>query len=409
MIHHLVSDICADTVSNGDRLKLQDFCKAAARCRSLDLTVSPCSDDPLDIGALDPVAGSLVRLEVGNPVYRYHGGELESVRSLSLLSHLTSLSLGGVGFGGEEPWVHLAELTSLKQLFLRVAASGDPSPLSALTGLSSLRLESYTAVGQDEVFSPCTFSSLQPLSALQQLVDLGLTGKACSASFPHGLADLSRLKTLSLNAPMLKSLEGVSTGLRSLTWWSASQLDNLADIEHLQGLQELALYGSAVTSLFPLTALRSLGYLDFEGPISSLAGLEGNLCTSLHTLKLRGCEELSQLSVIEGLTALQALGVFYCGVTGLQPIGQLVGGLTQLHVVHCLAVEEEVLELPHIQPRADVTIHQSGMVKEVVLAGGVRVDVGYPIYQIYTGEEHTNAVQEEEGEEIDLVKLLGFL
>jgi hypothetical protein len=45
--------------------------------------------------------------------------------------------------------------------------------------------------------------------------------------------------------------------------------------------------------------------------------------------------------------------------------------LRKLKVSRCNRVEEEVLELPHVQPVADVDVTYSN-VKEVMLAGGVR-------------------------------------
>ena len=324
------------------------------------------------MGALGPVTGSLARLNLISAPGFVHRA-LQGVSSLSSLSQLTSLSVGNYEFGAEEPWTHLAGLTNLKQLSLEVAASGDPSPLSALTKLTSLWVRSHVLHGS--LIIPCTFSSLQPLSTLQQLKELVLYGESCSEiSSLHGLAGLSKLETLRLQAPMLTSLKGLSTGLTSLVTY-APGLDSLAGIEQLQGLEELTVHDSGVTSLQPLAALGSLASLCISGTFTSLAGLEGNLCRCLHRLRLESCGQLRQLSGIEGLTALQRLQIDACGVTSLQPVGQLVGGLTHLNVDDCIMVQEEVLELPHVQPRAQVCIEGSN-VKVVVLAGGVRKWVG---------------------------------
>ena len=63
------------------------------------------------------------------------------------------------------------------------------------------------------------------------------------------------------------------------------------------------------------------------------------------------------------------------GVTSLQPIRQLVGGLKKLPVKYCFCVQKKVLELPHVQATADMEFEYSH-VKEVVLAGVVRRLVG---------------------------------
>ena len=207
---------------------------------------------------------------------------------------------------------------------------------------------------------------------MQQLNDLQLWSKACSATSLHGLAVLSTLERVDLEAPMLRSLEGFGTGLTSLTIHDAPHLDSLAGIEHLHSLQKFCLVRSGVSSLHPLAALGSLRDLYIGGTFTSLAGLEGNVCTSLSSLVLNSCRQLRQLSGVEGLTALQELVISYAsGVTSLQPVGQLVGGLRSLNVCYCSMVQEVVLELPHIQPTAYVSICHSN-VKEVVLAGGVR-------------------------------------
>ena len=368
---HLIDLLKASVRISTDGLVLQDFCTAVAACRSLDLTAWQYSGEPLNMGTLDPVAGSLVRLDLASAGFLFR--ELEGLSTVSSFSKLSSLSLRKLRLGAQEPWLWIAQLTNLKQLSLQVAASGDPSPLSALTGLSSLDFRSCN-VGQDALLIPCTFSSLQPLSALQELKELVLEGRACSAISLCGLAELSRLETLRLEAPKLKCLEGLSTGLTALTL-DAPRLESLASIEHLQGLQELNVRNCDVTCLHPLAALGSLGALCIGGAFTSLAGLEGNLCTCLHSLRLIYCLELKQLSGIEGLTALQQLMILGCGVISLQPLGNLVGGLRDLRVYECSMVQEEVLELPYTQPTAHVLIEYS-IVKEVVLAGGIRRAVG---------------------------------
>ena len=387
---HLVDQLISIVRLERDGVILQDFCEAAAPCRSLDLTVVNSPGEPVNFSALSPVAGSLVRLSLAGMTILPRN-ELESVSSLSSLSHLTSLCMSSYDLGAKEPWIHLLGLTNLKQLSLWMAASGDPSPLSALTGLSSLRLHSYELQGG--LPPPCTFSSLQPLSTLQQLSVLALYAEACTATPLHGLAGLSRLESVRLSAPRLRSFEGLSTGLTSLVIANAPQLETLAGIERLQGLQILSVCSSGVSSLHPLAALYRLKDLRIGGTFASLAGLEGTLRTCLQSLTLDSCKQLRQLSGIEGLTALQQLVISLCEVTSLQPVGQLVGFLEKLHVIECRVVQDKVLELPHIQPTADVRVEYSN-VREVVLAGGVRrmVPVDFPWIESSSEEQ-----EEEEG------------
>jgi hypothetical protein len=115
-------------------LSLREFAEAAAPCRSINLDVS--HDEVVDLSDLDPVAGSLrsLTLEHGQSM---SGSILMSgnVNVFSSMSQLTALHLISEDLWAEEPWAVLAELTGLQQLSLDVIASGDPSPLSALTGL----------------------------------------------------------------------------------------------------------------------------------------------------------------------------------------------------------------------------------------------------------------------------------
>ena len=82
----------------------------------------------------------------------------------------------------------------------------------------------------------------------------------------------------------------------------------------------------------------------------------------------------------EKLTVLEHLRLQGCrGVTSLKPLGGLGSQVKKLHVKQCTRVVEEVLELPNIQPTADVVVAGSN-VHEVVLAGGIR-RAATPLYR----------------------------
>ena len=82
------------------------------------------------------------------------------------------------------------------------------------------------------------------------------------------------------------------------------------------------------------------------------------------------------LAGVESFGALKELQLWDCGVTSLQPLSHRLGpGLQKLYVSYCRQVEEEVLELPHVQLTAEVKFVRSN-VREVVLAGGIRRAVG---------------------------------
>jgi Leucine-rich repeat (LRR) protein len=362
----LISHLTMEIYVSNDRLKLREFSNAAAHCRSIDLDIRHSSYQVVDLADLDPVAGSLRDLifQSWNPEL----GSLIGTSALISMSHLTGLQICGEDLGSEEPWGLLAKLTGLQQLVFKGRAIGDPSPLSALTGLSHLYL-------QADAQGPFSFSSLQPLSTLRQLQALRL-GRCFSAATPlQGLAELSNLKLLVLKCyegqgGMLRSLDGISSGVTNLFISSASGLVSLAGIEGCKSMEDLSLRYCGVSSLQPLRGLSSLKQLGVVN--CNLTSLEGLNSISLQYLTLSYCPSLTHLSGTEHLSALKKLHVMGCGsVTSLQPLSQLGVGLQVLKVFWCNEVQEEVLELPNVQPTADVAVHESN-VREVVLAGGVR-------------------------------------
>jgi hypothetical protein len=369
LISHLSAEVAVD--ENG--LKLRDFCEAAAPCSSMNLSIRHSSNQVVDLAGLNQVASSLLSVSFCVTTF----GALGTIRGAGVFidfSRLTSLHLGEGDLGSEEPWGVLAKLTSLQTLSLRVCASGDPSPLSALTRLTYLGLHSYTREVQGP--GPFSFSSLQTLSTLQQLEVLKLGRHACAVTASlQGLAGLSNLKVLGLDrvasayGGMLTSLEGISPGIVDLNIECARDLVSLSGIEGCRSLEKVLLYRCGVPSLQPLKGLSSMKeVVVLECCITSLEGLAS---VSLEVLSLVGCRDLIELSGLEHLPALERLKVTLCGVTSLQPLSELRNGLKLLQVYANRHVQEEVLEMPHVQPTANVLIIESD-VREVVLAGGVR-------------------------------------
>jgi Leucine-rich repeat (LRR) protein len=365
----LISHVAVEVHVSEDRLKLRDFVEAAAPCRSIELQIRHSPDEVVDLADLAPVARSLHRLTF-QPTDEQQRGSLRGASAFHSMSQLTALHVHRESFGSEEPWDVLAELTSLQQLHLTVRASGDPSPLSALKALSSLHLQSSLESGGPAPFS---LSSLQPLSTLQQLEGLHLGFQACGTTSLQGLAGLSNLKQLvveSSDAVRLASLEGISPGVIECSVLFGPDLVSLTGMERCTGLEKLSLEFCAVADLQPLRGLRSLKSLEVIC-CCGLTSLESLYSTSLQFLKLTSCTSLTRLSGVEHLSALKSLVVVHCGVTSLQPLSQLMEGLQELKVCFCNDVQEEVLELPHVQPTADVLVFDSN-VREVVLAGGLR-------------------------------------
>jgi hypothetical protein len=370
-----IKHLTAKVYVSDERLSLREFSEAAASCSSIDLAISHSCDEVVDLADLGPVAGILRRLtcdpyDLSGIIM--HRGRVSGASALDGMSQLTALSLYledvvTEDLGYEEPWGLLAKLTSLQALRLTVGASGDPSPLSALTGLSSLRLDSLKLQAGDQ--TPFSFSSLQPLSTLQQLEVLHLEATACAATSLHGLAGLSNLKKLAVMYDYrLSSLEGIGHGVTELAIMYAP-LKSLAGMEGCTSVKKLILSDCGVSSLQPLWGLSGIEDMCVSKcRLTSLAGLNS---MSLQSLTLLSCQSLTILPGFELFPALKSLDLENCGVTSLQSLSQLGEGLQKLIVFGCGSVQEEVLELPHIQPTASVSVSNSN-VKEVILAGGVR-------------------------------------
>jgi Leucine-rich repeat (LRR) protein len=376
----LISHIIVEVNVSQKGLNLREFSEAiSAPCRSIDLTICHSANQVVDLADLAPVAGSLQSLMCEPSADVYGPGTLIGASAFKGMSQLTALHFIFEGFENEETWGSLAKLTSLQYLGLfNHSAIGDPSPLSALTRLSYLNLQSlgWLDAGDPVTFS---FSNLQPLSTLGHLEQLYMEEKACAATSLEGLAGLSNLKLLELDfassGGRLKSLEGISPGVTELTIMNAPDLVSLAGIEVCTTMKYLNLHQCNVSSLQPLSDLRSMVWLKLlDCPLNSLESLRS---MSLQSLFLKNCSSLTQVSGVEHLPALISLQVDVCGVTSLQPLSQLGKGLQKLWVRGCKGVQEEILELSNIQPTADVEVCLSN-IKEVVLAGGVRRAVGAP-------------------------------
>ena len=305
---------------------------------------------------------------------------------LAGLTQLTSLVLRVNGRSRDDPWLALAALTGLHKLECHITASRNPSPLSALTSLTSLYLAYFMPEGDDElrellledqiVLPPCfSFSNLRDLSTLQQLEVLRLDVGTCTATSLQGLAGLSSLQNVGVYCKELESLQGLSAGITSLQVLRARSLRSLAGIGVGVLLQEVELSCHSVTSLLPLASLsklRNVGIQCFSGFLGGSLEVFEASSSSLQSLRFHHSHGLVSLQGIEKLTVLEALILYDCTrLTSLKPLGSLGNGVKKLHVEGCVEVMEDVLELPNIQPTADVKVGYSN-VREVVLARGVR-------------------------------------
>ena len=353
LFEHLIADVRPDT----PEWDFTDLLGAAASCRSLNLT-----------------GYGSIRSKPGRVPY-----DIGGFTGMSGLTQLTALKLHNFDMY-EDPWVILAALINLRQLGCDLISDVDPSPLTALTKLTCLRISStgryHIENGQGEEFAPFCFSSLQPLSALQQLQKLELDGGAYSGTSLKGLAGLPQLREFKQDYGHLLSLEGLGPGITSLSLWSVP-FSSLDGVEAATSLQRLVLYDIRPPMLNPLASLSTLTELSITGnddpandsQLITLRHLEGS-CSSLQHLLLNRCPNLQSLAGVEQLCNLNMLYLIVCNVTSLQPLAQLTG-LTTLYIENCKDVVDQCLELPHLKPEAVLTV--SGTPVEIVRAGGVTV------------------------------------
>ena len=350
---HLLANFSTTVAVDSEHLTLQSFSEALAPCKALDLRVFHPSLAILDMSSLAALNSCLVKLEMSG-----NGADLRGVTTSAWLTKLTKLTIEYYSLTVEEPWPALAALSSLKHLQLAVYARGDPSPLSALTGLTSLSISIEEGHGDDPLIS--SFSSLQPLSTMQQLVTLDLKAAACPAlTSLHGLAGLSNLLRVSVNhtnikAWALRSLEGLPGGVEDVSLTGFDAVESMAGLESLSCLRSLETDWSGDASFQRLSGLSGLSSLIIRdctlsqgtGSLLCLGGIEG-LGNCLKELELKDCSSLRSLSGIEALTALESLFLYGCGITSLQPLANLAApGFKRIWISDCSAVEDRRLVLP---------------------------------------------------------------
>ena len=309
----------------------------------------------------------------------------DSFEPLASLTGLTSLEFSLGSPSTDSFWVSLAALTGLQKLQCRFRPSHDPSPLLTFTNLTFLHLSWYEReyvwpaelVGGPESSS---FSSLQPLSTLQQLQVLKLEEGTCTATSLQGLAGLVNLQKVEVCCKELESLQGLSpavTSLRVMYIQGARPLGSLAGIETGTSLQELDVSCGGLTSLQGLATLSNLRAVSIsssvlDGDNSSTLEVFQASSSCLRSLSITNACGLGSVQGAEKLAVLEELTLKVCGgVTSLKPLGGLGSQVKKLHISGCGGVVEKVLKLPYVQPTADVNVVSSN-VREVVLAGGLR-------------------------------------
>ncbi len=244
----------------------------------------------------------------------------EGMKTLTTFRNLKCLHVGlkdsGQGYYGPTGLSHLADLSSLKELFINSSSLSDEeiACLEPLVRLKKLHVGSRHF----------TDRSLASISKLKQLESLGFSvfgGAGVSKSGLKQLSGLTKLHTLDVKVHpvMIGPANGVTldlsalTNLNTLTLSGCSLQDaDLASLAGLGLLEWLVLDGAFTEEgLWHLRALPELKILDFRG-MSCTAGdhLDDLGClTKLGDLKLRGKVTDAALCRLTGLPSLWSLSV----------------------------------------------------------------------------------------------------
>ena len=210
-----------------------------------------------------------------------------------------------------------------------------------------------------------SFQKIPNLSQVESLLELNLAGTGIQdlgplTSLPnltilnisdtpvHNIAPLSSLKTLRQLTAWYTSIRDLSplidlTNLRSLT--IGNLIQDITPLRNLRGLTELTIASERISSLEALRGNRDLRVLRLHAefpslePIAELENLEelsirSTNVESLHALRnmkmlksldISGCHKISDISLVNGMSRLEYLGLARTQVRDLSPIANLTG------------------------------------------------------------------------------------
>lgn len=173
--------------------------------------------------------------------------------------------------------------------------------------------------------TPQLLGSLSPLTALNKLEDLDLTGCRFDPEELKHLAVMPALKNLNISDCSLSTIADLenSVGLHSLNA-SGNTLRNLDVLSTMVTLRELGLQHNAVTQLDALKGLAQLETLDISfNAVEDLGPLSG--CENLTWLDASN-NQIRKLAPISGLKNLTFLALEYNQLTSVEALP----GLTEL-------------------------------------------------------------------------------
>jgi len=211
----------------------------------------------------------------------------------------------------------VANLKGLKRFYLNGGTVDDFSPLSGLTGLTSLEIRSNDS--ENGMMAP----DLKWMRKLTNLTDLriGACSELRNLVSLEGIPSLPELTaaTFTGGAPAdLTPLQALA-GLKSLDL-TDTVIADLSPLTGLSALENLSLYGAEVEDFSPLAGCPALKELTIYGTSEADYSTLGKL-TQLRNLQ-GGLTRLDDISWITGMTSLKIYRMFSEKVTDYTPLAK---------------------------------------------------------------------------------------
>ena len=313
------------TIHSSNKLKDIKSIGALTKLRTLSL------DD------YDSILGRTTVLPTLTKLTELKLSSFQSQKTLNAIATLTELrTLGIRRIPNVTSLQGLAKLAKLRTLTL---ANGDKvAGLQGIEGAVALRLLTL------KHFPALT--DVRALKTLSQLEKLDLHDVAALQTL-DGAEGLSALVELSIRAPKLADITALkgTTRLRTLTITGSESLVDLAPLAKLPHLQTVLLDGSeTLANVAPLTAVPNLQVLSLRHtpnladvtPLVNATALQSldldhsgvtsvPPITSLRTLSLVNCSRIDDFRALAGLTSLRTLDLRFCPSVQMETLKALSG------------------------------------------------------------------------------------
>lgn len=289
-----------------------------------------------EVNFADSEVDALIRQQLGvDTDTQLYTDDLWEIESFSVPAAVTDYSF-------------LSYLPGLKNLIIMNGSFESLSPISVLSQLETIYIQSCSLTSQD----------MKAISALPKLENLTITG--CQLSTVEHLSGARNLQNLNLSNNAIRDLTPLSfmTGLKSLDL-SHNALTNLSGLSTLASLEKLNVSYNSIASIIPISTCVSLKELNLSNNmLDSIASVENfkaltylsasfnqlinvtavSNCTALTVLDL-GSNQLTDISCLSTLVNLQEFDFSHNQIATMPawdvtvPLTYINGSYNVLHTV----------------------------------------------------------------------------